>query len=180
MPKITERNHQLRDVTEADINYIRLSHYHDEANTVAQGTTMPLKFRINCSINFEDTSAYSELHSSTGFLNLLFRPTQRLRDLVRSDSKHPEWSGFDDLRSWAKDSVNQIALTSKGAYVGKKGNRRVPEPAYYTALGLGFEQRDMSDPYVWLKIGNYQTYVEMFEVEDNKFFSHIGEHSEWH
>lgn len=180
MPKITDHNHALRDVTRADINYIRISQYKAEVNTVAKGTTMPLKIRLNCSINFEATSPYQELHQSTGFLNLLFRPTLRLRDLVRPDSQHPEWQGFTDLKIWAKNPDNAVALTSKGAFVGKKGNRSAPRPAYYTALGLGFEDKNMSDPYISLRIGNYQTYIEMYEVENNKFFSHLGDHSEWH
>ena len=179
MTIITDHNHLLKDVTQADINYIRVSQYKQDVNTDAQGTYSPYKRRINCSINFVKTSPYAEYHKE-GFLNLLFKPTTRLRDLQRSSSAHPDWVGFTEIRDWAKQPDHSVALTSKGSFVGKKGNRRVPEPAYYTVLGLGYEDHDLTDPYVWLRIGNYQTYIEIFEVTKNKFFDHIGEHSEWH
>lgn len=176
MPISTERNHALKNISDKDISYLRLSHYTSELYEDP---------RLNLSIRFMPDSPYQELTNCKGYLNLRFDPTQNFRVMTNS-KKAPDWIGYPEIRAWAnseKDQPDMICVrVGKGKFVGRPGSNKTPEEAYYTALGVSYQAWGKNKelcPWAVIRIGNFETELEMKPTERGsetaKKFSFIGE-----
>lgn len=184
---ITEHNHALKNIKQEDVKFIGACLYNAKIYD---------KFRLNISIKFESESEYVNLHDSTGFLKLCCKPTERIYSLNRH-SEHPPWQGLDDIYQWAKaerrgENVDdpefrpELAV-GKCHYVGKRGSKVSSNPAYYTALALSFDYKQLPNGkidadylYMKLRVADFETEMELLPTPKDKHFSHIGREEQWH
>jgi len=174
MSIITQKNHQLKGVTQSDVKFVRMCVY--DKSKFAN--------RINLSVKFEATSPYSEFHDNDGFVKLQFAPTQNHYTLIRK-SEHPEWSGLADMRDYVRMELEcpdmSFVLCGKGRYVGKKGKNITPSPAYYTAMALSCLSIKKTACFLAkIKIYDFEYELELTETPDDPYFNYIGQEEVYH
>ena len=189
MSKITEYNHALEKLTQADVKYIKVSLY----DVKKYDTT-----RLNVSLKFEPESeeTYGHLYNSKckNFLHLTTKLSSNVHSLTRA-SQHPPWRGLEEMRNWAQSEkagkhvgdpeFSPTVYVGKLGHVGKFGRRKTPEPAYYTAVALsilpddgGFAKDDYYHCYV--RVGEFRYQLELQHQTNDDHFSYVGQEECYH
>ena len=178
MSVITSKTHALKNVTHTDVKFVRACLYDIEVYETP---------RLNISLKFESNTEFYDLHDSDGFVKLVAFPKLQLHTINRR-SGHPEWSGISDMYNWAKEEsvgihtgqAPHFTAIGKGNYVGTRGSKITPEPAYYTCFVLSMD--DPETGVVKFRVGSFDHELVMSKAQGSqaKHFQSIGQEEIWH
>jgi hypothetical protein len=165
----------MQNIAQQDVKYCRISVYRftqDLENNQSDNE----RIRINVSLKFWDEALYAPLLDHNGFCKLVFKCSDRIRELMRGTvAPYAQWSGYQAVRDFAMQHPAKLA--GKGSFVGERGNKRTPPPAYYSAIAMVSEERNLLDqPYALIRVGNFSQEIELYQ-SDSKLFGYHGEYA---